>query len=78
MIPLVMIGVWGWKNLNTSEYSLNELVSKYPSLSELKKAVDSGELDYNKLPKEAKKFLDEYQEIKEITPDNSNYIEMEK
>ena len=41
-------------------YSMKNLGTKYPLISDLKRAVNSGELDYDKLPDEAKEALDKY------------------
>lgn len=39
---------------------LQYLIDKYPTIIDLKHGVDSGELDYNKLPIQAKKALDRF------------------
>ena len=65
MIPLVMVGVWGWKNIGHDTYSIKDLLIKYPLISDLKTAVDSGELDYNKLPSSAKDALIYYEQSKD-------------
>ena len=43
-----------------TKYSMKELVGKYPLISDLKRAVNSGELDYSRLPVGAKEALDRY------------------
>lgn len=65
IIPLIIIGNWGMGNIKQdSTYSLKELVTKYPTIIDLKHGVDSGELDYDKLPTEAKTALNEFKENK--------------
>ena len=61
MVPLALFGIWEWRNIEAnSTYPLNDLLMKYPLISQLKMAVDSGELDYNKLPDAAKEALQYY------------------
>ena len=78
MVMLLIVGVIGEKYLNKDEkYNIKELVLKYPLISDLKRAVVSGELDYDRLPVGAKEGLDKYDSfektddvgiIKELSP----------
>ena len=43
-----------------TKYSMKDLVTKYPLISDLKRAVNSGELDYSRLPVGAKEALNKY------------------
>lgn len=42
----------------SGDYSKESLMKRYPSGASLKAAVDSGQLDYNKLPKDVKAMVD--------------------
>ena len=42
----------------SGDYSKDSLMKRYPSGASLKAAVDSGQLDYNKLPKDVKAMVD--------------------
>ena len=48
-----------------TKYSMKDLTEKYHTIIDLKYAVDSGELDYDKLPIEAKSVLDKFNQSKE-------------
>ena len=62
MVILIIIGYVGWISIDKDEkYSIRELLLKYPLISDLKMAVDSGELDYDKLPSSAKEALVKYE-----------------
>jgi hypothetical protein len=64
---LVILGVYAWNDIErTTVYSMKDLLFKYPLISDLKIAVDSGELDYNKLPSSAKEALRYYESSKDL------------
>lgn len=76
MASLVGVGVIGWDLIDeNNQYSMSELVTKYPTITDLKDAVDAGQIDYDKLPELAKKFLDDYEPFEEIKNDDPEFIE---
>ena len=58
------IGYTAWQNLEEEKYPIKELLVKYPLISDLKKAVNSGELNYDRLPDNAKEALKVYDSFK--------------
>ena len=79
LVSISFLGVVGYvvgMNIEDEKYPINELVLKYPLISDLKRAVVSGELDYDRLPVGAKEALDKYDSfekddtriIKELSP----------
>ena len=62
-VSLSILGVIGYVvslNVEEDKYPLVELQTKYPLISDLNSAVVSGEIDYDRLPNQAKKSLDYY------------------
>ena len=63
---IAFLGVIGYAisvDIDT-KYSMKDLITKYPLISDLKRAVNSGELDYSSLPTGAKEALDKYDSYK--------------
>jgi|CXWL01.1.fsa_nt_gi hypothetical protein len=63
VLALGILGIIGYTvgmNIEDKKYPIKELLVKYPLISDLKRAVVSGELDYDKLPVGAKEALDKY------------------
>jgi hypothetical protein len=52
------IGIDLGMNGGGADYSKESLMKRYPSGASLRAAVDSGQLDYNKLPKDVKSMVD--------------------
>ncbi len=52
------------------ESEADKLMSKYPTPEALRDAVDSGELEYNELPKDIKSMVDKIDKIPTATPKN--------
>lgn len=75
MVALMISGFYGWTQIEENQkYSINHLVQKYPTLQDLKDAIDSGEINYDMLPEKAKKMIDDYQPIDEILKGEEVYI----
>ena len=68
LLILAVIGFVGWNYIDAKDsyYSVNELKKKYPTVEELRNAVDSGEINYNKLPDNVKEMLKNYKPLEEI------------
>ena len=65
LLILSFIGFTAWQNLGEEKYPVKELLIKYPLISDLKKALNSGELNYDRLPDDAKVALEKYDSFQE-------------
>lgn len=57
----VLVGV-SYFVLFGQEYNIHYLSTNYRNIVDLKHAVDTGELDYNRLPQKAKTAIDNFQQ----------------
>ena len=59
-LAVAVVIFFQYNSLFADKYSIKELQHNYPSIIDLKKAVQSGELKYDRLPEKAQRALDDF------------------